>query len=369
MIPMNSHYPKMVIFALTHLILAGACNQHKAEKDEILRPVRYMIAGSMETRQVRTFSGWAKVGSDVTLSFRTAGIIVEKNVSKGQFVKKGALLGRLDNVEAQLAYEKALSELDRARSEMNTSETNFNRIKYLYEQGAKPLIEYENARNLFTSASSQHETALRNRDIQKTQLEYGFIYAPMNGIVLKTDGGVNERVTAGHNFVVLNISDGQMKVTVGLPESVINRIWLNMPVEINFSVISGTTFTGEIIEISPDVSEESATYPVDIAIINPTDEIKPGMAANVLFNFKDQNPRADEHIVIPVNTVGEDVEGNFIFIVLSEDENTGTVQKRKVKIGSLTTEGFEIISGLLSGDKVVTAGLQTLLDGQKVRLQ
>lgn len=366
---MNNHYHKVVIFALIHFLLGGACNRHKVEKEEILRPVRYMIAGSAESRQVRTFSGWARVGSDVTLSFRNAGIIVEKNVSKGQFVKKGTLLGRLDNIETQLAYEKTLSELERAQSEMNTSETNFNRIKYLYEQGAKPLIEYENARNLYTSAATQYETALRNRDIQKAQLEYGFIYAPMNGIVLQTEGGVNERVNAGHNFVVLNVSDGRMKVTVGLPESVINRIRLNMPVEIKFPVISETTFSGEIIEISPDVAKESATYPVDIAIINPTDQIKPGMAANVLFDFTDQNQGDGEHIVIPVNTVGEDADGNFVFIVLPEDELTGTVQKRKVEIGSLTTEGFEILDGLSTGDKVVTAGLQTLLDGQKVRLQ
>ncbi len=366
---MNNQYYRIVIFALIQLIILGACKQQKVEKEEILKPVRYMVAGSSDSRQVRTFSGWATVGSDVTLSFRTSGIIMEKNVSKGQFVKKGALLGRLDNVEAQLAYEKALSEVERAKSEMNTSETSFNRIKYLFEQGAKPLIEYENARNLFTSASSQYQTALRNRDIQKTQLDYGFIYAPMNGIVLKTDGGVNERVDAGHKFVVLNVSDGKMEVKVNLPESVINQIVLKMPVGIKFPVIPGTTFKGEVVEISPDVSEESATYPVDIAIIDPTSEIKPGMAANVIFDFTDENPEGDGHIVIPVKTVGEDAGGNFVFVVLSDNESIGTVQKRKVKIGRLTTEGFEIISGLSNGEKIVTAGLQTLLDGQKVRLQ
>lgn len=366
---MNKEYQKILIFAIIQLVLAGACNPDKAEKKEILRPVRYLVAGSSESRQVRTFSGWARVGSDVTLSFRTAGIIVEKNVSKGQFVRKGTLLGRLDNVEAQLAYEKALSELERARSEMNTSETNFNRVKYLYEQGAKPLIEYENARNFYTSASSQYETALRNRDIQKTQLAYGLIYAPGDGIVLKVQGGVNERVNAGHEFVVLNVSNGQMKVIVNLPELVINRTRLKMPVEISFPVIAGKTFKGEVTEISPDVSEESATYPVDIAILDPSEEIKPGMAASVTFDYTDENAATGLQIILPVNAVGEDASGNFVFVVQSDDHKTGTVQKKIVEIGTLTPEGFEIVRGVSSGDKVVTAGLQTLLDGQKVRLQ
>jgi RND family efflux transporter MFP subunit len=289
-------------------------------------------------------------------------------VVKGQPVKKGALLGRLDNVEAQLAYEKAISELDRAKSEMNTSETNFNRIKYLYEQGAKPLLEYENARNYYTSAKSQYESALRNLDIKKTQLDYGFIYAPMDGIVLDVNGNVNERVASGHDFVLLNVSDGRMKVVVNLPEVVINRTTLNMPVEINFPVVQGKTFQGVVTEISPDISNESATYPVDVAIVNPVEEIKPGMVANVIFDFT-ETAAANDNLIVPVNTVGEDADGKFVFVVLPGDQNTGMVQKRKVNIGSLTTHGFEITAGLQPGDKVVTAGLQTLLDGQKVRLQ
>jgi RND family efflux transporter MFP subunit len=335
----------------------------------MLRPVKYTVAGSTGSVSARTFSGWARAGKDVTLSFRTAGIIVEKHATKGLTIKKGELLGRLDNVEAQLAYEKAISEEERAKSEMQTAQTNFNRIKYLYEQGAKPLIEYENARNLFTSASSQYQTAIRNRDIQKTKVEYGYIYAPMDGIVITTEGDVNERVSAGHKFVVLNVSDGQIKVTVNLPEAVINSVTLNMPVEVNFSASNGMSFKGTVIEISPDVSEESATYPVDIAITNPTEEIKLGMSANVTFNFALGQPKANPNIIVPINAVGEDSEGKFVYIVQTNDQKTGVVTKTKVEIGTLTTEGFEITNGLLGGEKVVTAGLQSLLDGQKVRLQ
>jgi multidrug efflux system membrane fusion protein len=365
--PMNNHYQKVVFFALSLLFL-GACNQAEVEKKEVLRPVRYIEVGSSETKMQRVFSGFARVGSDVTLSFRTSGVIIEKNVVKGQSVKKGDLLGQLDNVEAQLAYEKALSELDRAESQMNTSETNFNRIKFLYEQGAKPLIEYENARNNYTSAKSQYETALRNRDLQKTQMDYGFIYAPMDGEVLKVNGDVNERVGAGFEFVVLNISDGRMKVIVNLPEVVINRTRLDMPVEINFPAVDGETFLGKVIEISPDISDESATYPVDVSIIDPAKEIRPGMVANVTFDFTDGNT-ANNRIILPVNTVGEDAGGKFVFVVIPENDKVATVQKRQVKIGTLTTDGFEITAGLKAGDKVVTAGLQTLLNGQKVGLQ
>lgn len=356
-------------FAVILLYVAVGCSSKKEEKTEVLRPVRYIVAGTGENKHVRTFSGFARVGKDVTLSFRASGVLVEKNVSKGEFVNEGELLGRLDNVEAQLAYEKAISELNRAESELNTSETNFNRIKNLYEQGAKPLIEYENAKNSFKSATSHYETALRNKDIQKTQMEYGFIYAPSDGFVLETDGDVNERISAGHNFVVLNISDGRMKVIVNLPESVINMVSLKMPVEIVFSVIPGKRFPGEIIEISPDVTYESATYPVEIEIINPTAEIKPGMAANVTFDFSKEKTGISDNLILPINTVSKDAGGKYVFLVKAEDKMWGRVEKRQVEIGRLTANGFEIINGISAGDSIVSAGLQSLLDGQKVGLQ
>ncbi|HBH22468.1 MAG TPA: hypothetical protein DDY13_03500 [Cytophagales bacterium] len=172
-----------------------------------------LILKSISHSEGQVFSfGIAKTGSDVALSFRNSGIIVEKNVAKGQFVKKGQLLGRLDNVEAQLDYEKAVSEVKRTVSEMFTADTNFNKFKHLYEQGAKPLAEYESARNAFKSAKAFNGTALRNRETQKSKVNHGYIYSPTDGDVLNTVDDVNERIAPGEEFVVLSASDDRMKV-------------------------------------------------------------------------------------------------------------------------------------------------------------
>ena len=72
-------------------------------------------------------------------------------------------------------------------------------------------------------------------------------------------------------------------------------------------------------------------------------------------------------LTVPANAVGEDSDGRFVFII-KDDKDTAIVQKQKVTIGDLTSNGFEITSGLNVGQKIATAGLQTLLDGQKVKL-
>ena len=90
------------------------------------------------------------------------------------------------------------------------------------------------------------------------------------------------------------------------------------------------------------------------------------MAASVVFEFVDEDIDK-ESIIVPAVAVGEDGEGQFVFLI---DENGGKsiVKKQQVTIGNLTPQGFEIKSGLNVGQKIATAGLQTLLDGQEVKL-
>ena len=101
----------------------------------------------------------------------------------------------------------------------------------------------------------------------------------------------------------------------------------------------------------------------------PLSEIKPGMASSVTFDFTEANEIRDKSFIIPVKAVGEDGKGRFVFVITSKDEKTGKVIKRHIELGELTTDGFKVKRGLANGDKIATAGLQTLLDGQKVRLK
>ena len=92
------------------------------------------------------------------------------------------------------------------------------------------------------------------------------------------------------------------------------------------------------------------------------------MAASVTFDLGDQEVAATT-LTVPANAVGEDDQGRFVFVIDRGEGETGSVRKQHVTIGRLTAEGFEIREGLTAGQTVATAGLQTLLDGQQVRLE
>lgn len=363
---------KSYIYKLSFLILfisLSSCKEKVKNKEEVLRPVRYEVVGTSDTQNIRTFSGVAKAGDEIELSFRSNGIITELNVKVGQQLKKGDLIAKLDNVQANLAYEQSVSALNSAKSGMNTAKSNLDRIKSLYEKGSNSLSDYEAAKNSYQSALDQFESAKRNKSIQASQISYGIIRAPKDGIIALKNNDLNETVSAGQVIAVLNAGK-DINVVVGLPENLINKTSIGMETDLSFSSIEDTSFKGSIIEIAPIADVSSATYPVKVDIINPSEDIKPGMATNVTFNFSAAaETNTDNALVVPVKAVGEDGNGNFVFIIESADGISGVVKKQTIEISELTSAGFKIKSGLKAGDKIATAGLQTLLNGQKVRLQ
>lgn len=351
---------------LSLLFLAVSCADKEEVKEEVLRTVKYEEVGTSDDQQIRTFSGVAKAKDEISLSFRSGGIITQANVDAGQTVKKGALLARLDNIEADLAYEKSVSSLSAAKSAMSTMKNELERVKSLYETDGVSLSEYQSAKDQYENSLAQFESAQRNRSIQQTQVEYGFIYAPQDGVIARKEGEVNENISPGHVFAILNAGEG-MNIEVGIPENIINKVKVGMAAEINLSSLS-TAFKGEVMEVAPIPDENSATYTVKVLVKEPGDNIKSGMAANVTFNLN-PDPSAKKELVVPIKAVGEDSNGNFVFIVETENNETGIIKKRTLEIGKLQPEGFRVISGLKAGEKIAVAGLQTLLEDQKVRLQ
>lgn len=354
------------IAALLMGVLLISCGRSQEEEKIILRPVSYTEVGVSGKNFSRTFSGTATTDKVVNLSFRNSGIITEFNLSLGKTVKKGELLGRLDNVQARLNYENSLSSLNSAKSQLNTSKLSLDRVRALFEKGSTSLSDYEAAKNNYRSAKANYESAERGVDIQKEQVNYGYLYAPGDGVIAQVNAEIDENVTPGQIIAVLN-QGRDMQISLGLPENVINRVKEGIEVNIQMSSIQGESFRGIVDEVSPSIDPLSSTYPVSVKVIDTSDQIKSGMAANVTFQFEEAS-KTEEALVIPAKAVGEDDQGNFVFLVESIGDST-VVKKQPIKVGELTSEGFEILNGLNPGQRVAIAGLQTLLDGQQVKLQ
>ncbi|MDB9961513.1 efflux RND transporter periplasmic adaptor subunit [Oceanihabitans sp.] len=347
------------------VFLLVGCGEKEVKEEIVLRPVKYSEVTLLGGEMTRQFSGAARTQKIVNLSFRSSGIVTKLDMKLGQNVKKGQLLGALDNVSARLNYESSISSKNSAESQMNTTKLSLNRMRTLYEKGSASLSDYEAAKNSYRTAVASLESSKRSVSIQQDQIQFGYLYAPEDGVIASVTTELDENVSPGQTIGVLNAGTA-IEISLGLPESVINAVKKDMKVKVSFTAIEGKTFNAVITEVAPALDVNTSTYPITVMVTDTDKNIKSGMAANVLFEFVDEDVKKD-FMVVPASAVGEDGNGRFVFLI-EGDATKATVKKQAITIGSLTPEGFEVKSGLKVGQKIAIAGLQTLLDGQDVKL-
>ena len=92
------------------------------------------------------------------------------------------------------------------------------------------------------------------------------------------------------------------------------------------------------------------------------------MAANVTFNLGDKKAKTQQFTVCPIQAVGEDEQGNFVFALEKGEGDKYIVKRKSITVGQLLPSGFEIKEGIANGELVATAGLKSILEGQEVFL-
>ncbi len=341
-----------------------SCGKTEEKKAEVVRPVKYQKVVPGGGIQTRSFTGTSVSGTETRLSFKVGGTVNSLRVKIGEEVSKNTLLATLDDSDYELQYEQADAAVKNADASEEQAKANFERVRSLYENGSTSLSNFESAKASYESAKANESSLKKSRKLAKAQLEYTRLYSPIRGKISSVDAEVNENVAAGQQVLVLS-SEGDLEVNLGVPESFISSINVQDVVSITFSAAPGQTFRGVVSEVGFNINSQTSTYPVVIKLDDPENQVRPGMAASVTFEKRQDHP--EELLLVPAQAVGEDENGNFVYTLIAEDEFY-LVKRQAVTVGTLTGEGFQITDGLVEGDLIATAGLQMLLEGMKVRL-
>jgi len=360
---MFKYHKILILFSLSLLVNFTSCSDEK-KMEEKIRPVRYMEVTTGGSGSLRVFTGTAKTGIESKLSFKVGGTIKKINVKVGDFVNKGAVIAVLDDTDYRIKVKEAEAGLKQAESQALNTKNNYARVKTLYETNSVSKSELDGARAQYESATANVEGMRSTLEYARLQLSYTRLLAPVSGSIAVSNSENNENVQIGEIIAILIVGK-DMEIELGIPENVINRIKTGMNVSITFPSLNNT-FNGVVSEVSPSIDVNSSTYPVSIKILNPTIDMKSGMAANVTFKFEGSSSK--EVLVVPIAAVGEDSDGRFVFLVEPDSGNIAIIKKQHIQIGELTSDGFEVVSGLSLSQKVATAGLQSLIEGQKVRI-
>lgn len=355
-------YPYLALLPL--ILLYGCGNLSEEEKKELVKPIKYGVVESFGGLTTRTFNGITQSGSETKLSFRTGGLITRLNVAVGQRIKRGQLLAQLDQTDALLALEQAQLDVANAKVQLETASSAFERITQLYQTNNASLSDYEKAKSTLSNAQSSYEISLKRLDLQRSQVSYTSITSPMSGIVSTVNVETNEVVRPSQSILTMSKEDSKdLEAQVGVPEKYISRVKHGSPTKIRIPTLS-SEFDGVITEVG--YTSSGGTYPVITSLTNPADEVRPGMPVEVTFTFGNEDQ--EKQLIVPVKAVGEDESGQFVYILRPQDNEVYEVKKVTIEIGSLTSGGFIVRSGLTQDQIVAVAGLRTLYDGMKVAL-
>ena len=361
---MNKKSNNLFLLFILCILFSSGCSRDVEQKEEIIRPVRYQQIKRSNIEKTRSFSGVSVAATETKLSFRISGTLQAVNVKVGQKVKKAALIASIDDTDIRIQYEEAKAAMLNAEVQKDNAKANLARVRELYENNNVPLSEYENAKNQYAAARAEHESQVKKLNLQKSQLSYSKLFSPMAGIVAEVPVERNENVNAGQVIAVLT-SDKDIEVEVGIPEAYISRIKTGDTVSVAFSSFRDRSFTGTVTEVSY-LTSGASTYPVRVRLEKLTKDIRPGMPANVNFTFSLEN---EGSLIASINAVAEDQQGSYVFVVVAGPEvGFATVNRRPVRVGKLTNDGFIVSDGLKEGELVVISGVSKITDGMKVRL-
>ncbi|MGD8414146.1 MAG: efflux RND transporter periplasmic adaptor subunit [Candidatus Latescibacterota bacterium] len=339
------------------LIAAGCGEKEQSDLPEVVRPVKTAVVhGFVGTEQ--TFPGRVDAGNKLLLSFRVPGRIVELPVKKGEAVKKGQLIARLDARDYEIAVEEAKATFQRA-------ESDFQRYKRLYETDAVPLADLDQRR-------SERDVAKARLDEAEKNLGYTYLRAPFGGMI--GDRYVENHMDVRAQEEIVDLNDTTLvEVKVHAPENLVAMMRqyeavLNVKVYAEFDAKPDQRYDLELKEIAARADPQTQTFELVFIMPQPGDiALLPGMTATVrLVAEVKPGVSLDLPITVPAIAIKTSPEGGKMVWVVDTDDMT--VHAREVAVGSMRgTDSIEILEGLEGGEHVVIAGLAQLSEGMKVR--
>ncbi len=343
------------------------CDTAPPPAEPEIRPVRYapvVAAGGVETR---TFSGAARAELESDLSFKVGGTLVELPVDVGDRVAAGALIGSLQPTDYQVVVEEAEAGLAQARAQERNASASYERTRGLYENRNASRSDLDSARAAYESSRAAVRAAAQRLESARLQLSYTRLYSPADCTIAQRLAEVNQNVSPGQPVATVNCGDCP-EVVVNVPEVYIERVSDGMPAEVSIDAVGRRSIPGTVSEVGVATAPRGATYPVTIRLGEACKEVRSGMAAEATITLPSIG--AEDELLVPLVAVGEDRDGNYVFVLEPAGGDGGhfVARRRTVTTGMPAADGIGIVSGLAPGELVVTAGVRRISDGQTVRL-
>jgi len=396
-IPIGRPRGVLSIIVLCVALLANACTRANGEAaaPAEVAAVSVSLATAVEQPVARFIrvSGTLTAEEDADVAAEIAGRVIATPVERGTRVNDRGDLVRIAAVEAEAQAREAqanaaqiearlgiangaafdaerVPEVANAKAAHVLAQTDFERVKMLFERQLLSQSEYDQRRSQVDAAARQYDVARNSAEQQYQSLMAArartvvaqkavadtVVRAPFAGVVGERFVSVGDYVTRGTKVAsVMRIDPLRVELTV--PEQYVSAVAAGSAVTFEVDAYPGETFTGQVRYVSPSVKTETRALMIEAVVPNPSSRLKPGFFATARIEQAAKLPG----ILVPAAAV-RTVAGTARVFVVANDR----AEERVVMTGQVVGNEIEIATGLKAGERVVTTGLDQMVDGVRV---
>ena len=382
------------------------------------------VAGST----VLSASGYIVAHHKISVNSKVTGRVAWIGVEKGDKVKEGQVLVRLEDQEFRAQFEQARGAVESAKARLleqqhgsrpeeiqqadhNLSEAratamndkiNLERTRNLFAQGVSSKQSLDDASAKY-DASQQRMNSLeqsfrlaqlgpRSEEVErakgdllqaegqmayaKSQLDATVIRAPVSGTILERTAEKGELVTAqfasaaegGPRGSVVALADlDDIQVELDIAQDDFAKLSPRQEGTVTLDAFKDRSYKGEIAEMSPEANRQKATVQVKVQILKPDSYLRPEMNATVQFKAKanEDKAMAAKQTYVFVPTAAVRSKDGKKFVLLAFKSKA---LRRDVHVQGQRSGGF-LVDSLVGGESVITAGPADLQDGQTIRIK
>lgn len=380
-------------------------------------------SGNVEAGTVLSATGYIVAHHKIEANSKVTGRVAWIGVEKGDKVKEGQILVRLEDQEFRAQYEQAKGAADMARAQLqelqngsrpeeiqqadhNLSEAKataindkatLDRTKNLVAQGVlsqqaldDATAKYEASQQRAHSLEQSYQLAKlgpRAEEItrakgalaqaegaaaySKEQLNATVIRAPITGTILDRSVEKGELLTgqfASAARPVFSLADlNDLQVELDIAQDDFARLTPKQKALVTVDAFPDRKYTGQIAEVSPEANRAKATVQVKVQVLNPDEYLRPEMNATAKFIADEPKKEASSSgpagVFVPTNAVRDSGGKKVVFLAFN-----GKAIQREIQIKSQRSGGY-LVDGLNGGETVITTAPPTLKDGDKIKIK
>jgi membrane fusion protein, multidrug efflux system len=281
---------------------------------------------------------------DLWVKAEVSGLVVKTYVKEGDMVQKGQVLVELDSRDY-------VTRLERIETAYKQAVVDRDRMAALFKKNSAAASEMDKVETQVKDLEAQRSEA-------KLALERTKITAPITGRLNELEAKVGDNM-ANDKPVARILQIGQVKVTVGIPESDVSSVMDLDSADIVIEALENLKLKGRKLFLSRQTGDMARVFNLELVVDNSDGKILPGMFASVSIVKKSFS----DSISIPLYAVISQGTESFVYV-----ENNNKAEKRVVTLGVLEGWMTQVNSGLKAGDRVIIVGHRQVDDGQAVQV-